>query len=153
MKIERGRGAPVKLIVASDHAGRRLKRAVLVHLAAKGFEVRDLGVDDSTERADYPDYARPLAEEVAAGKYDLGILVCGTGTGMAMAANKIPGARAANCTCEFLARMARAHNNANILALGERVLGEALALDIVEAFIAASFEGGRHQARLDKIGG
>ncbi|MDR1045943.1 MAG: ribose 5-phosphate isomerase B [Candidatus Adiutrix sp.] len=143
----------MKLIVASDHAGRRLKRAVLVHLAAKGFEVRDLGVDDSTERADYPDYARPLAEEVAAGKYDLGILVCGTGTGMAMAANKIPGARAANCTCEFLARMARAHNNANILALGERVLGEALALDIVEAFIAASFEGGRHQARLDKIGG
>jgi ribose 5-phosphate isomerase B len=142
----------VKLIVASDHAGRRLKRAVLVHLAAKGFEVTDLGVDDATERADYPDYARPLAEEVAAGKYDLGILVCGTGTGMALAANKIPGARAANCTCELLARLARAHNNANILTLGQRVLGEELALAIVEAFIATSFEGGRHQARLDKIG-
>ena len=143
----------MKIIIASDHAGRRLKGAVGAYLTGRGLEFRDLGVDDSVDKADYPDLARPLAEEVAAGRYDLGILVCGTGTGMAIAANKTRGVRAANCTCEFMARMARAHNNANILTLGERVLGEGLALDIVEAFISSSFEGGRHQVRLDKIGG
>ncbi len=143
----------MKIVIASDHAGRRLKKAVYLHLQKPGFEVKDLGVDDSVERADYPDYARPLAQAVAAGEFDLGILVCGTGTGMAMAANKVRGARAANCTNEFMAGLARAHNDANILSLGERVVGEGLALSIVEAFLTTRFEGGRHQARLDKFPG
>lgn len=141
----------MKLIVASDHAGRRLKDVVFRHLADRGLVTRDLGVDLSVEKADYPDYARPLAQAVAAGEYDLGILVCGTGTGMALAANRVSGARAANCTNELMARLARAHNNANILALGERLLGEGLALSIVDAFLETTFEGGRHQTRLDKI--
>lgn len=141
----------MKLIIASDHAGRSLRKAVLAHLRERKLSVDDLGVDDSVTRADYPDLARPLAEAVAGGRFDLGILICGTGTGMAMAANRVPGARAANCLNEFMARMARAHNNANILALGERLLGEELALAIVGAFLETAFEGGRHQARLDKI--
>lgn len=141
----------MKLVVASDHAGRRLKDAIFRHLAERGRVPTDLGVALSVEKVDYPDYARPLAQAVAAGEYDLGILVCGTGTGMALAANRIPGARAANCTCEMMARMARAHNNANILALGERIVGEGLALAIADAFLETAFEGGRHQIRLDKI--
>lgn len=141
----------MKLILASDHGGRRLKDVVFRHLADRGLAAKDLGVDLSVEKADYPDYASPLARAVAAGEYDLGILVCGTGTGMALAANRVPGVRAANCTNELMARLARAHNNANILALGERLLGEGLALSIVDAFLETAFEGGRHQIRLDKI--
>ena len=141
----------MKLVIACDHGGRRLKRALRDHLRARGLEVTDLGVPDEVEKADYPDYARPLAEAVSAGRYDLGILVCGTGTGMAMVANRVPGARAANCVNEFQVRMARAHNNANILTLGERVLGEGLALELAEVFLATGFEGGRHQVRLDKF--
>jgi len=141
----------MRLVLASDHAGRRLKKAVWAHLMEKGLSVTDLGVPDEVEKADYPDYALKAAEAVAAGTYDLGILVCGTGTGMAMAANRVRGARAANCFNEFLARMARAHNNANILALGERCLGDGLALAIVEAFLETSFENGRHQERLNKF--
>jgi ribose 5-phosphate isomerase B len=117
----------------------------------KGLSVRDFGVGDDVERADYPDYAQTVARAVAEGQFDLGILVCGTGLGMSMAANKVPGIRAAVCANEFMGRMARAHNNANILALGERVLGPGLAIAIVDAFLGAPFEGGRHQERLDKI--
>lgn len=141
----------MKLVIAGDHAGRRLKKAVRAYLEEKGLPVDDLGVPDDVEKADYPDYAVKVAEAVAAGTHDLGILVCGTGTGMAMAANRIRGARAANCGNEFTARLARAHNNANILALGERCLGEGLALAIVDAFLQTPFEGGRHQQRLDKF--
>ncbi|MDR2945300.1 MAG: ribose 5-phosphate isomerase B [Candidatus Adiutrix sp.] len=141
----------MRLVIASDHAGRRLKKAVYAYLKEQGHDVRDLGVPDEVERADYPDYAAQVAEAVTAGGCELGILVCGTGTGMALAANRVRGARAANCTDEFLARMARAHNNANILALGERTLGEGLALAIVEAFLNTPFEGGRHQDRLNKF--
>ena len=141
----------MRLIIANDHGGRRLKKAVLGHLSKKGFTVKDMGVSDEVERADYPDLATPLAEAVSNGTYDLGILICGTGTGMAMAANRVRGARAANCYNEFLARLARAHNNANILTLGERCVGEDLALAIVDAFLATSFEGGRHQQRIDKF--
>ena len=141
----------MKLVVASDHAGRHLKKSVFLYLKDSGYEVEDLGVDDSVGRADYPDLACPLAEAVAGGQYDLGFLVCGTGIGMAMAANRIKGARAANCTNEFMVRMARAHNNANILTLGERVIGEGLALDLVDLFLNSSFEGGRHQLRVDKF--
>ena len=141
----------MKLVIASDHAGRKLKKAVLAYLEEKGLTVKDLGVPDDVERADYPDHAAQVAEALAAGTYDLGNLVCGTGTGMAMAANRVRGARAANCANEFMARMARAHNNANILALGERCLGEGLALAIVDAFLETAFEGGRHQDRLNKF--
>lgn len=141
----------MKLVLASDHGGRHLKDIIFRRLIERGRVPKDMGVDLSVEKADYPDYARPLAQAVAAGEYDLGILVCGTGTGMALAANRVPGARAANCTNELMARMARAHNNANILTLGERLLGEDLALAIVDAFLETAFEGGRHQIRLDKI--
>ncbi len=141
----------MKIALACDHAGRRLKAAVLEHLTNQGLAVEDMGPPDALERVDYPDYATAVATAVAAGRFDLGILICGTGTGMAMAANRIRGVRAASCDHEFLARMARAHNNANILALGERVVGEGLALAIVEVFLATAYEGGRHQARLDKF--
>lgn len=141
----------MKLILASDHAGRCLKNAIFRHLTEKGFSPRDLGVDMSVEKADYPDYARPVAQFVAEGEYDFGVLVCGTGTGMALAANRIKGVRAANCANELMARLARAHNNANILTLGERLLGEGLALAIVDVFLETAFEGGRHQGRLNKI--
>ncbi|MDR0881383.1 MAG: ribose 5-phosphate isomerase B [Candidatus Adiutrix sp.] len=141
----------MELVVASDHAGFILKNLVVSHLMAKGWIVKDLGVDHPRDKADYPDYALPLARSVAAGEYEMGILVCGTGTGMALAANRVIGARAANCPNEYLARMARAHNNANILTLGQRVLGDGLALGIVDTFLATPFDGGRHQARLDKI--
>lgn len=141
----------MKIIMASDHAGRRLRKRVREHLEARALEIRDLGVADDVSRADYPDYALAVAGELAAGNYDFGILVCGTGLGMAMAANRVPGARASNCVNEFQARLARAHNNANILTLGERVLGEELACVIVDIFLATPFEGGRHQQRLDKF--
>ena len=141
----------MKLIIAGDHAGRNLKKAVSRRLADNGFDFKDLGVAEEVERADYPDLAHPLAQAVARGEYDLGILVCGTGTGMAMAANRVRGAIAASCTNEFMVRMARAHNNAIILALGERVIGEGLALDLVDLFLKTPFEGGRHQTRLDKF--
>lgn len=138
------------VVVASDHAGRALKDAIVAHLRQAGREVEDIGAHGS-DSVDYPRYARPLAEGVAQGKYEAGVLVCGTGTGMAIAANKIDGVRAANCVNELLARMARAHNDANVLCLGERVVGEGLALAIVDAFLDTPFEGGRHQRRVDLI--
>lgn len=141
----------MKLAIASDHGGRKLKKAIRIHLLEKGLSVRDFGVGDDVERADYPDYAKTVATAVAEGQFDLAILVCGTGLGMSMAANKVPGVRAAVCTNEFMGRMARAHNNANVLALGERVLGVGLACEIVDAFLTTPFEGGRHQERLDKF--
>lgn len=141
----------MKVLIASDHAGRNLRKTICRHLESRGLEFKDLGLPDELERADYPDYARPVAEAVIKGEYDFGILVCGTGTGMAMAANRLCGIRAASCTNEFMAKMARAHNNANILTLGERVVGEGLALDLVDIFLATPFEGCRHQERLDKF--
>jgi len=141
----------MKIALASDHAGREYRRLIGDDLARKGFTVIDLGVPDEVEKADYPDYARKAAEAVGSGACGLGILICGTGTGMAMAANKFKGIRAANCTGELMARLARSHNNANILALGARLLGPELAQAIVEAFLTTEFDGGRHQTRLDKF--
>ena len=143
----------MKIALASDHAGREYRLLIGADLAQKGFTVADLGVPEGVETADYPDYARKAAEAVASGACDRGILICGTGTGMAMAANKFKGIRAANCTGELMARLARCHNNANILALGARLLGLELAQAIVEAFLTTDFTGGRHQDRLDKIQG
>ena len=142
----------MRIALASDHAGREYRKIIGADLARQGFSVADLGVPDGVESADYPDYARKAAEAVVSGACDRGILICGSGTGMAMAANKFKGIRAANCTGELMARLARRHNDANVLALGARLLGPELALAIVEAFLTTGFEGGRHQARLDKLG-
>ncbi|MDR3038815.1 MAG: ribose 5-phosphate isomerase B [Candidatus Adiutrix sp.] len=141
----------MKIVLASDHAGRDYRKIIRDRLAAQGFSLTDLGVADGLERADYPEYARQAAAAVVGGAADRGILICGTGTGMAMAANKVKGVRAANCTCEIMARLARSHNDANILTLGARILGLELAQAIVAAFLTTGFDGGRHQERLDKL--
>lgn len=136
--------------LASDHAGFALKEALRAWLLQQGVEVKDLGPADATS-IDYPDQAHRLAEEVESGQVPLGVLVCGTGLGMSMAANRHPGVRAAVCTDAYTARMARQHNDANVLCLGARVIGGGLAEDVVHAFLSAEFEGGRHVRRLEKI--
>ncbi len=140
----------MRIAIASDHAGLQLKRELVNHLRKRGFDVDDLGPHE-TASVDYPDFARRVTDRLAAATSDKGILVCGTGMGMSIAANKIPGVRAALCTNELLARMARAHNDANVLCLGERVVGSGLALAIADAFFDTPFEGGRHQRRVDLI--
>src|SRR4051794_16839655 len=137
-----------KVVVGSDHAGLQLRAEAVKVLREMAFEVEDLG-PMSGESVDYPDYAKRVADAVAAGKASFGLLVCGTGIGMCIAANKIRGVRAAKCTSEFEARMARAHNDTNVLCLGERVVGVGLGTAIVRAFFSAAFEGGRHAGRVD----
>ena len=132
--------------IASDHAGFALKSAVLAHLAQQGRTVQDHGVS-SAQSCDYPEYAQALCKAVLA-RGDLGILICGSGLGMSMMANRFQGIRAAVCTNEFLADAARRHTDANVLCLGERVVGLGLALAIVDAFLRSEFEGGRHQRRI-----
>jgi ribose 5-phosphate isomerase B len=139
-----------RIIVASDHAGLALRAEVVKVARELGREVEDLGPAGG-ESVDYPDYAQRVAEAVAAGGGRLGVLVCGTGIGMSIAANKVRGIRAAVCTTELEARMARAHNDANVLCLGERVVGPGLGAAIVKAFLEAPFEGGRHERRVRKI--
>jgi ribose 5-phosphate isomerase B len=139
-----------KIVLGSDHAGLALRAEAVKVARAAGFEVEDLG-PFSGESVDYPDFARRVAETVAAGKAKLGILVCGTGIGMSITANKVRGIRAAHCASEYDARMARAHNDANVLCIGERVVGLGLGSAIVDAFLRQAFEGGRHQRRVDKI--
>ncbi len=141
---------PEKIIAASDHAGVELRLEAVRVAAAAGFEVEDAGPRPG-EKADYPDQARVAAEAVAAGRARFGILVCGTGIGMSISANKVRGIRAALCTTEFEARMARAHNDANVLCLGERVIGPGLCEGIVRTFLETPFEGGRHAMRVQKI--
>lgn len=138
------------IALASDHAGFHLKEAIRAYLQEKGFGVKDFGVHQP-EPADYPDQAVQVAEAVAAGDYPRGILVCGTGIGMSISANKIRGIRAAVCSDTFSAHMARAHNDCNVLCLGERVVGQGLALELVEAFLSTEFCGDRHAARVAKI--
>lgn len=139
-----------KIQIACDHGGLELKTLLSAKLAEWGYDVVDLGVNDPAS-VDYPDYALELAREVAAGPDRLGVLVCGTGIGMSIAANKVPGIRAAMVGDEFSARMAREHNNANVICLGGRVVGPDRGVAILRAFLDARFEGGRHQRRLDKI--
>lgn len=136
--------------IAADHAGFRLKAQLKAHLESRGIEVRDFGVD-GTESVDYPDYAHPVAAAVASGEVAFGLLCCGTGVGMSMAANKYPSVRAVVCSDVFSAAMARAHNDANVLCLGERVVGIGLAVQILDRFVDGEFEGGRHQRRVGKI--
>jgi ribose 5-phosphate isomerase B len=138
------------VIVASDHAGLSLRAEVVKAAKAKGFEVEDLG-PHTADSVDYPDFAAAVARAVAGGKARFGVLVCGTGIGMSMAANKVPGVRAALCRTEYEARMTRAHNDANVLCLGERVTGGGLGAAIVEAFLTTPFEGGRHARRVEKV--
>ncbi len=140
----------MKIAVGSDHGGFRLKGEILRFLTEAGHQVEDMGTH-SEASTDYPDYAFSVARAVAAGEADLGILVCGTGIGMSIAANKVRGARAALATDCYMARMAREHNNANILCLGGRVVGVGTALEIVRAFLESRFAGGRHARRVGKI--
>lgn len=140
----------MKLAVASDHGGYHLKKAILKLLSSKNVEYLDLGVQ-SEDSVDYPDYASDVASKVSDGEVDAGILVCGTGIGMAITANKFKGVRAAVVTDEFTAKMSKEHNNANVIAVGGRVLDEATATQCVQAWLEASYEGGRHDRRLNKI--
>jgi len=140
----------MKWYAGSDHAGFALKNELVEVLRERGCEVEDLGCD-GPESVDYADYGGAVAKRVAAEKGTLGLLVCGTGNGIAMSANKVRGARAALATESFAARMARMHNDANILVFGARVVGAGVAKDALIAFIDAEFEGGRHRRRVDKM--
>ena len=138
------------IALASDHAGFPLKEALIKHLNSRGIETIDCGTN-SMESCDYPDFAVAGCCRVLDGDADLTILCCGTGIGMSMAANKLKGIRAACCSDVFSARYTRLHNNANVLCLGARVVGEGLAAELVDAFIDSGFEGGKHQRRIDMI--
>ncbi len=140
----------MKIAVASDHGGFALKETVREHLKGRGFEVVDLGTY-SEESVDYPVYGRLCGQTVASGEADLGIVVCGTGIGISIAANKVHGIRCGLCTSVEMARLTKQHNNANILALGGRTTEPKLALEIVDTWLDTSFEGGRHQRRVDML--
>ncbi len=139
-----------KLVIGADHAGYQLKNKLAEMLRVAGYEVLDVGTSDG-QSVDYPDFAALVGRAVADESAELGILVCGSGIGVAIAANKVPGIRAATCNDLYTARLSRAHNDANVLALGARVVGDGLAEEIVKAFLETSFEGGRHARRVDKI--
>ena len=138
------------IIIGCDHGGYELKLAVIRHLTENGYTVTDVGTD-STASCNYPDYAHALCKKIKEGVAPLGILICGTGIGMSMCANKHRGIRAALCHDVFSAKATRHHNDANVLCMGARVIGPGLALEIVDAFLSASFDGGRHQARVDAL--
>jgi ribose 5-phosphate isomerase B len=140
----------MKIVIASDHGGYELKGKIIEHLKEQHMDVIDCGTN-STESVDYPDYAKKACQVIQKGNADLGILICGTGIGMSIAANKMHGIRAALCSNEYDAEYARMHNDANILTLGARVTGEGLALNIVDRFLAGQFAGGRHARRIGKI--
>ena len=141
---------PMKIALGADHAGYELKNRLKVFLHQQGYDLLDEGTN-APDSVDYPDFARRVADDVVSRHADLGLLVCGTGIGMAMSANKVPGIRAANVSSEFEAQMAREHNDANVLTLGARVLKDDEAQRIVLKWLHTTFAGGRHQARVDKI--
>ena len=141
-----------RIVLSSDHAAIDLRRAVADHIAESGWEVVDIG-PVTPESTHYPVHGRAAAERVASGDCRFGIILCGTGQGIMMAANKVPGIRCGVCSDTFSAAMIRAHNDANMLSLGARVVGEGLALEIVDAFLGAEFEGGRHATRVGMIEG
>lgn len=140
----------MKVALASDHGGRMIKKEIADLLQEMGIEFEDFGCNCDTS-VDYPDYAQPVAEKVAAGEFDRGILICGTGIGMSIAANKVKGIRAALVHDVFSAEATRAHNNSNVLTMGERVIGPGLARMIAKVWLTTEFEGGRHENRINKI--
>lgn len=139
-----------ELVIGSDHGGFTLKEAIKKHLAERGVAVMDMGTH-SLDSVDYPDVAVAVARAVAAGEYERGIIICGTGIGVSIAANKVPGIRAALCHDTFSAAMSREHNDANILTMGERVIGQGLACMIVDTWLSSAFSGGRHARRVEKL--
>lgn len=141
----------MNIAIGSDHGGYILKEEIKLWLTEKGYKFEDFGAY-SLDSCDYPDIAYKVAKAVAEGSCSKGVIVCGTGIGVSIAANKVPGIRAALCHDTFSAKASREHNDANILTMGERVIGRGLALEILEAWLGASFAGGRHQRRLDLIG-
>ena len=140
----------MKVAIGSDHAGFALKQQVVAWLKADEHEVIDVGAH-SAERVDYPDFAHDVARRVVAEEAGRGVLVCGSGIGMAIAANRHAGVRAANCTFEYQAEMSRRHNDANVLCIGERTVGPGLAEAVVKVFLSTDFDGGRHAGRVEKI--
>lgn len=138
------------IAIGSDHGGYELKAKIIAYLEKKGLEIKDFGTK-SNQSVDYPDYAQKVCMSVVSKKCQKGILICGTGIGVSIAANKIPGIRAAVCANVFMAKASRKHNDANVLAIGQRVLGEGIAFDIVDAFLNNDFDAGRHKNRVDKI--
>jgi len=140
----------VKVAISSDHGGNRLRKEIMDLLDELNIEYEDFG-PTSDDSVDYPDYALPVAEGVASGKFDRGILICGTGIGMSIAANKVKGVRCALVHDVYSAKMTRCHNDSNVLAMGERVIGPGLAREIVKTWLNTDFEGGRHERRINKI--
>lgn len=140
----------MKIAIASDHGGYAYKQELIPYLTKMGYQVLDMGCN-GPESVDYPDYGIPCAKAVAAGEADRGVVICGTGIGISISANKVRGIRCALCTDPLMARLTREHNDANMLALGGRIIGIELAKEIVRVFFSTDFTGGRHQARIDKI--
>ena len=140
----------MKIAIGNDHAGVEFKNKLMEELRSKGYEIMNVGTD-TLDSVDYPDIAKKVSEKVLNGEAKFGILICGTGIGISIAANKIKGIRAALCHNEYTAKLSRLHNDANIIALGARVLGDSLAIACVETFINTEFEGGRHARRVGKI--
>ena len=140
----------MKIAIAADHGGFELKDSMVEYIKSLGNEVLDLGTN-SADSVDYPDYAKKVCEEIQQGNSDLGILICGTGIGMSLAANKFEGIRAACVSDVYSAKMSRNHNNANVLCIGARVIGDEVAKLIIKTFLENEFEAGRHQRRVDKI--
>ena len=140
----------MKLVIGCDHAGIELKPAVMEHLSAKGYELIDVGTY-STASCNYPDYAYKVCEALKKGEADLGILICGTGVGMSIAANKVEGIRAACVSDTFSARLTRQHNDTNVLCFGARVVGPGIACDLCDNFLEAEYEGGKHAKRVGMI--
>ena len=142
--------SPASIVVGNDHAGLPLKKEIVGALVELGWTVEDLGVNETTS-VDYPDYAHTVARSILSGKHRLGLLFCGSGIGISIAANRHPGIRAVVCSEPYSAAMARRHNDANVLCMGARVVGGGLAREILEAFLGQTFEGGRHAERVAKI--
>ncbi len=140
----------MKIAIGCDHGGYAYKTKLVSHLEAEGYEVKDFGCY-SEESCDYPDYALPVAEAVKDGAFDFGILICSTGIGISIAANKVPGVRCAHCHDVVSAKLTRNHNNANIVAFGAKIISEELMYGIVDTFLTSGFDGGRHERRVGKI--
>ncbi len=148
--LNKGRNERMKIVIANDHAAVLMKKEIMSYLEEKGYEVINIGTDEETS-CNYADYGEKAARMVAAGEADCGVLICGTGVGISIAANKVKGIRAAVCSEPTTARLVKQHNNANMIAFGARIVGLETAKDILDAYFGAEFEGGRHQKRIDLI--